>query len=905
MFTFNENINSFVVDFKSHLSAFDINQFKENCMVLNEASGFLPLGLTGIISPQLYCSYIDKTLENLESVTGNVDVMDDFFSKVYKSAFLADKDITITLHSDEQIEKIRPEYLNQIAIDFNVNMKKILEGELKNTDIKKKYVSGDYFEKIKRQLVKTNIVVNDVRDLLVAEAPTVVKIDNDYLQNNAIPFIRSYNQNVKDLSVISTNLKGRINDTYTDIQNTIAAVNKLQSEGKLDKETISTVNYYKYNVMRNYMNLCAYISGMLIRKISFYTYNMMSYTNLYNTIYNFFPEGELILHESVIDGDLSDIDDSTLLQSIVDNDLNIIIPHVQNAIGKKKMEISNLMAKRYNYRLMYDQKVNSEKYPYDITPYRHLNNTINAIHDSINKFEENMKNSDLVVDDIIESSGLEETFSTKYGDILSKVPSIEYYTLQESEGIAVALALFNDLDHFVENVTMISDNVYKVYSRLEELVKEFDLNDDPYDDATYNELKSFVISLMKNYKDYILLLTKALLERLDNLTDSLDDAYILDAEENADTENAEFEFATNYDADIAFEAFDEIVEEERIALERCFREYNKIRAKKDRGVDIVYEEVKPAENNGEKTSGPVVKTDAQAHYKEKESGTQSNAPNVNGEQKENVVDKFKAWFKKIIDQFKSKSKKLTTKNNAWLASVKNSINSLPQEVIDETTITLAEYKNVTSERISTDITSAMNKINSISPTSLPNELTGNRSKAELYLFNSIPERIGKITGFNARIKQFFIYGNKDKEALMTYSGSDAKTKIDEIISYCEGYQSMYTKISADLDKLVQAAADKQEKIIASLKSGKNVNESVLFEKDQNGDVKEGNTKVAGSEGSEDKLKASSVITTIVRDYSGAILTVMEKKYLDYIRVLDKIAPKTENTKPETSTSEEE
>ena len=450
MFTFNENKNSFVVDFKSHLSAFDINQFKENCMVLNEASGFLPLGLTGIISPQLYCSYIDKTLENLESVTGNVDVMDDFFSKVYKSASLADKDITITLHSDEQIEKIRPEYLNQIAIDFNVNMKKILEGELKNTDIKKKYVSGDYFEKIKRQLVKTNIVVNDVRDLLVAEAPTVVKIDNAYLQNNAIPFIRSYNQNVKDLSVISTNLKGRINDTYTDIQNTIAAVNKLQSEGKLDKETISTVNYYKYNVMRNYMNLCAYISGMLIRKISFYTYNMMSYTNLYNTIYNFFPEGELILHESVIDGDLSDIDDSTLLQSIVDNDLNIIIPHVQNAIGKKKMEISNLMAKRYNYRLMYDQKVNSEKYPYDITPYRYLNNTINAIHDSINKFEENMKNYDLVVDDIIESSGLEETFSTKYGDILSKVPSIEYYTLQESEGIAVALALFNKLLAFCD-----------------------------------------------------------------------------------------------------------------------------------------------------------------------------------------------------------------------------------------------------------------------------------------------------------------------------------------------------------------------------------------------------------------------------------------------------------------------
>ena len=103
---------------------------------------------------------------------------------------------------------------------------------------------------------------------------------------------------------------------------------------------------------------------------------MMAYVNLYNMIYNYFPEGELILHESVIDGDLSDIDDSTLVQSIIDNDLNVIIPHIQNAIEKKKMELANILSKKYNRTILLNQKINSEKYPYDIYPYASANKTI-------------------------------------------------------------------------------------------------------------------------------------------------------------------------------------------------------------------------------------------------------------------------------------------------------------------------------------------------------------------------------------------------------------------------------------------------------------------------------------------------------------------------------------------------
>lgn len=895
MSKFLDTINSFVLEFKEELSAYDINQFKSNYSYMKE--GKLP-SLTGMISPYLYCDYITKTLDNLSGVTNNIDEMEEFFSKVYKSAYLADRNITIPLQADEDIDKIRPEYLASVSNDFSIVIKRILDKTIDISDIKKKYVSGEYFDKIKKQLVKTTVVVNDVRDLMKMDSPTMVKVDNMYLQNNVIPFLRSYTQNAKDLTAIGLNLKGRINDTYMDITNTINAINDMQTSGKIDANTITTINYYKYNFIRGYMNLCAYISGMLIRKISYYTYNMMAYVNLYNMIYNYFPEGELILHESVIDGDLSDIDDSTLVQSIIDNDLNVIIPHIQNAIEKKKMELANILSKKYNRTILLNQKINSEKYPYDIYPYASANKTISDIAECMKEFETNIQNPDLVVDDVIEKSRLSETFTTKYGNVLTSIPNIDYYITQSTlnlgeEDCSVMLALFNDIDHFEKNVKIISDNIYRVYKYIEALIDKYSVNSNGMDEPTFSEVNSFLNQLMKNYKDYILLLTKRILDRLDNLTDALEDAEVDDGSE-------EVFVPYDYAFSTYSERYDDIINIEKELFEEMYKEYYALRNHKDRGVKIVYEEVKEADSN---TTTATVQTDANTQHEkpsEKEENNtqkQDNTTINNPEKKENLVDKFLKWFRGIIDKFKNKSKTMTTTNNKWLAGVKNDILNLNT---DNTTITLAKYEGLEIKKLSSDITTTINKINAIYPSNLPNELKGGRNKAESYLFGTIPAKISKADSFGARIKQFFTHGNTEKTSLVSYSGADAKSKIEEMIGFCEGYQNMYTKLSDELDKLTKAAADKQSAIVDSLNSGSNTKpttESVMLEADQN-EVKVGKTQSSGSEESKEKLNASTMLTSITREYVGSILTVVEKKYLDYIKVLDKLAPKKTDEKPD-------
>ena len=137
--------------------------------------------------------------------------------------------------------------------------------------------------------------------------------------------------------------------------------------------------------------------------------------------------------------------------------------------------------------------------------------------------------------------------------------------------------------------------------------------------------------------------------------------------------------------------------------------------------------------------------------------------------------------------------------------------------------------------------------------------------------------------------------------MSTYSGDDAKNKIEEMVRYCEEYDKLYNSVASSLDKLSEAASKKQEEILNTVGT-KNVNESVLYE--ANGDVKQDGKKAVSSEGTDDKINTSSVITGVVRDYSGAILTVIEKKYLDYLKVLDKLAPKNEKAPEDNKQAEE-
>ena len=870
--------NSLVLKHQKNLSEISVMEFTG--MLSRAGRAAIGLNVANKIEPSSYVDYLNKTIMNIENIQVEPETLQGFFSQVYTSPLVDESNFAIAFRSDEDIEKIRPEYLSVIASDVNNTIRKILAGTEKETDIKKMIISGEYENKLKKQLVKTTLRLNGTRDLLILDSPPIVKIDKFFIQNNIIPFLSSYKQNTDELITIARKAIGRINDLTNSLNSLFNALSQSIQSGKVPENKLNLVGYYVFNMKTISMRLCAYITSMIIRKMAFYSFNVTACVELYNGLSEMFPEMEKILHESVMDGDLTDVDNDTLMQSVINGSLNVIRPHVQKVVGMKKLEVSNAMSQKFNKKIDFIAGFDIDnRHPYDSRIYSAIDASFIEIINNLHTFEIMSKDPEAIVDDIIEESNLSETFITKYDKIISRVSDISFYSMdgRENGTSDMALSLFNDILHYETNTDIIVGNMSKCYHYIHELIKSFDVNNYNLQDESYNELKSFLDTTMKNYKEYVIRIVRSLLERLDNMTEALSFTSILPKDDG------NFDNIQDYSLESYAEAYDDRNYADKLIFESLMRQHEQEKAFKERGVRLVYEETQTTN----KTPEPTVSTDAQEQHADNKADQQAtNTQNtVNGnntdKNKKGIIERFTEFIEKIIQKFREKSKKLTDKNNKWLSSVKKDIMALDTT---NTTITVAKYEALVPETILTDIQSATSRISSLNASSLPAELKTSGSKAELFLFNRVPEKVGNEESFPARIKRYYTYGNTAENNLASYSGEEAKRQIGEMITYCEKYSTVYVQISDSLKKLSDAASKKQNEIILS------------------------NNKTQNSQTDSKESNVSGVITSATRDYTGAILTVLEKKYSDYIKVLSKLAPQNktvDQNKPEVSNEEED
>ena len=864
--------NSFVLKHQKDLSEISMMEFTG--MLSKSDVSAIGLNIANKIKPTSYVDYINKTIMNIQNIQVEPDALQGFFSQVYSSPLVDESKSAVAFRSDEDIEKIRPEYLSLIVTDVNTTIKQILSGTKDETDIKKMIISGEYENKLKKQLVKTTLHLNGPQDLLVLDSPPIVKIDKFFIQNNVIPFLASYKQNTDELILISRKTMARINDMTNGMNSTFNALSQSIQSGKIPENKLNLIAYYVFNMKTISMRLCAYITSMIIRKMAFYSFNVTACLELYNSFSEMFPEMEKIMHESVMDGDLTDVDNDTLMRSIIDGSLSVVRPHIQKIVAMKKMEVSNAMCQKFNRKIDFMSGFDpNNEHPYDVRIYSVINASFIEIINNLHTFEMLCKDPELIVDDIIEKSNLSETFMAKYETLISHISDISYYSTDGDETTISdkGLSLFKDILNYEKNSDIIVSNMSKCYHYIDELINEFDVNSYHLEDTTYNELKSFIDSLMKNYKEYVIRIIRNLLERLDNMTEALSFTSVLPSDDRT------FDNTQDYSLESYLEAYKDRDYADKIVFESLMRRYEQEKAFKERGVRLVYEEAETPTNANKKSTEPIVKTDAQQQHNENENN-KSNTNNQNAQKNSNttdtkkgIIERFNEFIEKMLQKFREKSKKLTDKNNKWLTSVKNDILSLDTT---NTTITLAKYEALVPETILTDIQSASSKISSLNASSLPAELKTGGAKAEYFIFNRVPEGVGNETAFPARIKRYYTYGNTAESNLVSYSGNEAKQQIGDMITYCEKYSRTYIQISDSLKKLSDSASKKQNEIIlATSKKDNNQNNS-------------------------DDSNVGNIITSATRDYTGAILTVFEKKYSDYIKVLSKLAPQKSNTKPD-------
>ena len=899
-------LNSFVVDHKRAETSFSQENFISNMKFFSEATTIDSKIVSQLYDSTIYGRYIAKAVDNLNAMKC-VDYvyLDKFFSDVYTSAPLEGKGIIIGLQDVSEIEKIRPEYLSSIPIFFDNYLKAILAGKKKKSDIDREVLNGVFKDRLKRQLVKTTLIVNDTRDLMKIDSPNLVKVDEIFIANNIIPFIRAYSQEVDLLNRIAEQTIARIANANDDIKSSVDALNNMISSGKLDDDTIYKAKYFAFNMQSQYMSICAYISAMLIRKIAYYTYNMRAIQHLYNLIIAYFPEAEGVLHESVLNGKLDDIDSTELLNSIIGGDLSIILPKIHDVVNRKKIEIANVAAKYMDTKLTAMDDINNNDGEYDNTPYLKLCNTFDQIANQLHDFELAIKDPDVVMDDVLTNLGLDVSYVSKFTEIVNKARDTYSYDSMLTNHMtdAAAKSLYNEISDFEKNVSDISSKATKVYLYIQALEKAYDVNNGHLDNPTYIEAKEIIENIMSDYKDYCLSVARCIVNRLDNLSHILienfgDERKIVEATVYP-SENIDIYEAVGFVA-----SYDYVLNESAEIFTELMKDYKSMKAHRDRGVKLVYEaEQVPADGSGSTggnnqasangngtqdggngggqvktaevtTDGPV-KTAAQ---KESDSTNGKNNANEKG-----IIQAFLDAIKKIKDQWLNKMRQLMSKNGGWLGRVTNKLKSIDPSNV---TISIAPYEAVTENTITNLFNTAKTKINSISPDNLPNEIKNGTASARKFIFPDIPD-VKRAESWKQSLSLYFTWGktasiDMKQNKLMVYKGDEATQQINTMIDYCANYDKLANTIDRLIEDLDKAAADKQTAIINS---------------------KSGNNEQNQAQQNNDKTNMNSVITTVVSDFNKAVFTATEKKYLDYFHCLRKLAPQDAEPAPKNGDNE--
>lgn len=885
-------LNSFVVDHKRAETSFSQENFISNMKFFSEATTIDSKIVSQLYDSTIYGRYIAKAVDNLNAMKC-VDYvyLDKFFSDVYTSAPLEGKGIIIGLQDVSEIEKIRPEYLSSIPIFFDNYLKAILAGKKKKSDIDREVLNGVFKDRLKRQLVKTTLIVNDTRDLMKIDSPNLVKVDEIFIANNIIPFIRAYSQEVDLLNRIAEQTIARISNANDDIKSSVDALNNMISSGKLDDDTIYKAKYFAFNMQSQYMSICAYISAMLIRKIAYYTYNMRAIQHLYNLIIAYFPEAEGVLHESVLNGKLDDIDSTELLNSIIGGDLSIILPKIHDVVNRKKIEIANLSAKYMDTKLTAMDDINNNDGEYDNTPYLELCNTFDQIANQLHDFELAIKDPDVVMDDVLTNLGLDVSYVSKFTEIVNKARDTYSYDSMLTNHMtdAAAKSLYNEISDFEKNVSDISSKATKVYVYIQALEKAYDVNNGHLDNPTYIEAKEIIENIMSDYKDYCLSVARCIVNRLDNLSHILienfgDERKIVEATVYP-SENVDF-----YEGDGFVAEYDYILKESADMFTELMKDYKAMKAQRDRGVKLVYE---ADGDNGTQAQGTATGTNqnndassgktADVHVDgTPTTKTETKANSTNGNNNANskgIIQSFLDWINKVKTKWLDKVKMLFSKYSGWLKRVRNKLADLDTNKV---TISLADYSEVNENAIIGSINTATTKINSINADNLPNEVKNGRNTTQKFLFPNVPV-IDGAKDFKENLSLYYIWGKNAKSdpnqnKLITYTGDAATTKINEMIDYCDTYFTMSDKLGKQMDTLIKASGDKQ----------KAVNDS----------QKKDNTEQNQNQQNNDKTNLNRVLTDVCRDFMTGTMTACEKKYMDYMTVLKKISPESAEENPD-------
>lgn len=850
---------------------------------------------------------ISSAMDHLKDICGDYKELVAFFEGIHDSTKLDDLPLATKVYNMSAIEKIRPQYLRQITTDISLAIDKFLKDKMSKREIENIYLTDGYLLNCKKQLARTSIPYNlDPKDMTRYDCGVIVNINGEFIDSTIFPFLRNIPQFVKDLEVTAANTMSAIRYGYDEVEVYATVVDNLLKENKITVEQFRFLNKFLYKAIRNFMNAASYLTFIMLRKIGIVASNMTTYKELQIKILNYFPEGERVLHEHVMDGSFNDIDGDALVHSILLNDNSLFRSVIQTIVNRERSDLSYVFGNCSNDDDHSIIDLELQNHPFKDVCYKNAIGIFRQLADSFDCIRANAKDSQIPFDDIINKCGLSDPLTSRFTSVIHDISNVKDYEyligkdLSMEDKKRIYFMALNELTGAEKLMDELSETICDTYNKYLELEEDLNQGDTLVfgNSETVKELLQFLDDFDAEYRQLVLAILQGFISRfkeLQNTINTIEKELFVNPDVNnlqLESDDEVFDFGS-----YMLESSSEINESiNQIVFESLLREYYKERVYYETGMKVVYEA-------GLATSASAT-NDGTNNNQNKSNNTNNNNQKSFKDQMEAIINAIRNFFTKSKDMLEG----IIENQSGNLTWLQNNREALINRNFTGMTFNVLPYeKYVSTDQILTDIQSLQTNVSNLNSNNISKYNT--QRSLNSYLFKFMENNAGSTEDISEVANKYYKVKNAPLE-VMPYKGGQAKALMPVMIDYCIAFYSSFSSdLLKRLDDLSKTTTDVLNKMSV-------IKESVVLEADgdnnnQNGNQnnqqnQKNNTKpsvqkdttgssVRGNDGK--KVETDSTYTIIkwlnrsVQAFSSAVLNAARDRNYDYLKIIQAAAPR--------------
>lgn len=898
--------NEFLLGDLQVFREFDVSSITSTASFsLNNACNFITMK----INFMYYINILENALRTFSNVSLDTKSMHTFFVDYLKSNVQVDN-IYIRKMVDQDVFNIKPEYL----VQFSENIANIISRTISNGVTKEevtKYVSSEIASRVKKQIVQTTGSFYDkkTKDLIRERSDEKVKLTNEYIKEDILPFVDSFDSS-------STSMIAKCEALIRAIKSSEECIVQFYGSTKPDtsKANMKMVNYVMYNSLRAFLEVLSFVTYMTIRKMNNIQANGLICNMLYDSL------NSLNITESSVIGDI-----------IVPTDTDSI---TKSMISGNVDAYEVLANKVYNFytgdfqHLGFDEgspnplkEIQRDGFNYNTTAYNDAISIFETISSGLDEIADMSDEYVIVSDEIISQSGFSMELSAKFQSRIEMLDDISIYTsaVNVIQPGAAPIEIFGkmlaELKDYGENMKEVSKAINACGEKIADLQKRFEqnINSEYKNLQAVKELLDFINTLYTGFEGIVKEIAVKFMNRLNGIAYNLK-RFVENNNRRRDKEEMIPEIDFNESVmDMVVDEFEATTD---TMCEQLKLEYMIAREKKERGVTLILEaddntQTKTTNNNTTSTTQsnnkqtttntselqPATNSNTKPETNNTATDTQNNqTSNVKGEKTvNNIVNQINKWFNSIMEKINGLMESANAKaDQEYLSAAKNDLlnrnynnrfNRIPIIEYEK----LMPYTRITNDM---DVIGRRTSTGSLTPQKIQS-CADEKALLRVVFGTTVPENIWTTDDKPQSITSFYKCGTYTENKVVVRNG-DLKKMVADAVNYCEPYYTKFLpKLKTSIERIKNNMSASLESMVKENAESFDFGNLFLEADDPNAAV---NTVTS-------MASKCNTIERYVQIYCNAVLTAAFDRYKDYMGLLRSIVPSTQTDAASTTNTE--